>query len=480
VSSSHPADDGAPERIGEVFAGKYRIVRLLGEGGMGRVYEAEHTSVGRRFAVKLLRRHLAANEQALLRFRREARAAGALENEHIAAVLDFDAAPDGAPFLVMEYLEGRSLGQLLAEEGPLPLSRAANALLQVCRGLEAAHAAGILHRDLKPDNLFVTRRADGSEQLKILDFGIAKLLGESGDAAPIHTGAAIGTPFYMAPEQVRGDATLDERVDVYALGVIFYELLSGQKPHPGDSGNTVLAHVLTQPPVPLDELCPRLPRAVVDLVHRALAFEPRDRPASVRALARELEGLLPPEVNREHGRIALRTAEASPRAGSLATAPTLPTADSSAVSSRIEAPPVRRSRTKLWLAAAALASVASVFAFRAGPWTRAPEAPSGLGAPTAPEMPSAPALSAPATPEPGPPPASASEPSPAEPAASASGVAAPEKAPSAAGRPRGRPARARSNPPSASAVAPSVASAAIPRHSGGAGGIHFDARNPYE
>ncbi|MDQ2647325.1 MAG: serine/threonine protein kinase, partial [Myxococcota bacterium] len=278
MTPSQTANDVAPERLGEVLAGKYRIVRLLGEGGMGRVYEAEHTSVGRRFAVKLLRPHLAANEQALARFRREARAAGALENEHIAAVLDFDTAPDGTPFLVMEYLEGRSLGQLLADEGPLPASRAANALLQVCRGLEAAHAAGILHRDLKPDNLFVTRRADGSELLKILDFGIAKLLNEGGRDAPIQTGAAIGTPYYMAPEQVRGDVPLDERVDLYALGVILYELLSGQKPHPGDSGNTVLAHVLTQSPVRLEKLRPGLPPGVAELVHRALAFDPRDRP----------------------------------------------------------------------------------------------------------------------------------------------------------------------------------------------------------
>jgi serine/threonine protein kinase len=484
MNPSHTAaeDDGAPERIGEVFAGKYRIVRLLGEGGMGRVYEAEHTSVGRRFAVKLLRRHLAANEQALARFRREARAAGALENEHIAAVLDFDTAPDGAPFLVMEYLEGRSLGQLLADEGPLPVSRAANALLQVCRGLEAAHAAGILHRDLKPDNLFVTRRADGSEHVKILDFGIAKLLGERTDAAPIQTGAAIGTPFYMAPEQVRGDAPLDERVDIYALGVIFYELLSGQKPHPGDSANTVLAHVLTQSPLRLDTLRPGLPRGVVELVHRALAFEPRDRPASVRALAREIEGLVPPEVSREPGRVELRAAAslAANRADVRATAPTLPTPDSSAVSSGIEAPRARAgSRTKLLLAAALLVPVAGAIAYRAV---------SGTAVPAAPER--EPSSASVGVPSPGvaePTPAAALPPASGRSSEAAASPAPVEPGPSASGRPRGRPPGARSNPPSAAAPAlspaaraPDAASPAVPNNAGGDGRIRFDARNPYE
>ena len=184
-----PNEDGAAGgRAGELLAGKYRIVRLIGEGGMGQVYEAEHATVGRRFAVKFLRPHLATNEEALARFRREARAAGALDSEHIATVTDFDVAADGSPFLVMEYLEGRSLGQLLAEEGPLPVPRAAGALLQVCRGLETAHAAGILHRDLKPDNLFVVRRADGSERVKILDFGIAKLMSAAELPADSHGG----------------------------------------------------------------------------------------------------------------------------------------------------------------------------------------------------------------------------------------------------------------------------------------------------
>jgi serine/threonine protein kinase len=335
---ANPNDAGARTgRVGEVLAGKYRIVRLIGEGGMGQVYEAEHATVGRRFAVKFLRPHLASSEEALARFRREARAAGALDSEHIASVTDFDVAADGAPFLVMEYLEGRSLGQLLADEGPLPVPRAAGALLQVCRGLEAAHVAGILHRDLKPDNLFVVRRADGSERVKILDFGIAKLMHDA-EPLPIQTGAAIGTPFYMAPEQARGDKALDERVDVYALGVILYELLSGEKPHPGDCANAVLAHVLTKSAVRLDTLRSGLPARLVDLVHSALAFEPRERPTSVRQLARELEEFIAPEVRQRNGQLELRSVAAAETASSesdvggrralvSATAPTLPTPD---------------------------------------------------------------------------------------------------------------------------------------------------------
>ncbi len=467
MTPSQTANDVAPERLGEVLAGKYRIVRLLGEGGMGRVYEAEHTSVGRRFAVKLLRPHLAANEQALARFRREARAAGALENEHIAAVLDFDTAPDGTPFLVMEYLEGRSLGQLLADEGPLPASRAANALLQVCRGLEAAHAAGILHRDLKPDNLFVTRRADGSELLKILDFGIAKLLNEGGRDAPIQTGAAIGTPYYMAPEQVRGDVPLDERVDLYALGVILYELLSGQKPHPGDSGNTVLAHVLTQSPVRLEKLRPGLPPGVAELVHRALAFDPRDRPPSARAFARELESLLPPEIQRERGQLELRAALApscaATRSDVRGTAPTLPTPDSSALSSGTEAPRAHGSgRAKLGIAAALLALAGGALAVRGTSRTDAPTTP----LPAAASVPS-PALAP-------------SEPTASAASSVASATPAAPPPPSATGRPRGRPARAPSKPSSASTPAPDAASAGVSGPASSAGNIRFDARNPYE
>ena len=278
----------AESRVGQVIADKYRILRLLGRGGMGEVYEARHVVVGRRFALKFLHEHLAAAGDSLSRFMREAQAAGALDSEHIAAVLDFDTAADGSPFLVMEYLAGENLAALLTREGPLPVGRALAILLQVCKGLDVAHRAGIVHRDLKPDNLFVTQQPSGSELIKILDFGIAKLVDSGSDGAITSSGAILGTPFYMAPEQARGEKSLDFRADIHALGVIAYELLSGKKPHPGEGYNAILAHILTQPVIPLATLSPGLPPGLVAVIERALASEPARRQSSIAQLGDEL------------------------------------------------------------------------------------------------------------------------------------------------------------------------------------------------
>jgi serine/threonine protein kinase len=311
-------------RTGELVAGKYRLVRSIGRGGMGEVYEAQHAIVGRRFALKFLHAHLAQSGSALVRFRREAEAAGALESEHIAAVTDFDKADDGAPFLVMEYLDGESLGQLLHREGPLPLARVVGALLQVCRGLEQAHAAGIIHRDLKPDNLFLQKRSDGSDLVKILDFGIAKLNRGEAAADITRSGAMLGTPFYMSPEQARGEKAIGERADIYSLGVILYELLSGHKPHPGDSYNSILAHILSRPVVPLETLRPGLPQGFAAVVERALSPLAEARQPSAAALAKELAPYAGREVSLQHSHFDLRV----PRGGS----PTLRTPDAHTLS----------------------------------------------------------------------------------------------------------------------------------------------------
>lgn len=275
-------------RTGEVLAGKYRLERLLGRGGMGEVYEARHVLVGRRFAVKFLHAGSATLGVAAARFLREAQAMGALESPHLAAVLDFDRAADGAPFLVMEFLQGESLARTLSREQRLAVPRVIELLLQACSGLGVAHRAGIVHRDLKPDNLFLIAREDGSELLKVVDFGIAKLLDAAAGGDVTQSGAVLGTPFYMAPEQARGERSVDQRVDVHALGVIAYELLSGKKPHPGDSYNAILAHILTEPVEPLGRLCPSLPKALVAVVERAMAFDPAARYGSVDALASDL------------------------------------------------------------------------------------------------------------------------------------------------------------------------------------------------
>jgi eukaryotic-like serine/threonine-protein kinase len=292
--------DSANHRLGQVLADKYRIAAFLGEGAMGTVYEAQHVIVGRRFAVKLLRTELVQQPEIVERFRREAQAAGSLESENIASVVDFGHDPDGVPFLVMEFLAGADLARILAQDGILPVARVVEVAIQVCRGLAAAHAAGIVHRDLKPENLFLTRRGDGSDLVKILDFGIAKLLpvGRSPPASLTRTGPAMGTAFYMPPEQARGDKDIDHRADVYALGVIVYEALSGRNPHPGDSYNTVLYHILTQPVARLDGWAPVVPPALAEVVHRALAFDPADRPASAMELARELAAAVKRSVDR--------------------------------------------------------------------------------------------------------------------------------------------------------------------------------------
>ncbi len=210
------------------------MVRLLGSGGMGEVYEAQHSSIGRRFAIKFLHPLLAGNSEVVARFQREAQAAGGLENENIAAVVDIGTADDGAPYLVMEYLEGEDLAHLLVRGGPLPVPRAAYIIIQACRGLAAAHSRGIVHRDLKPENLFICKRNDGSDLVKVLDFGIAKLHTGRPGTGLTQTGTTMGTPFYMSLEQARGAKEVDHRTDIYALGVILYEILSGTKPHPGE------------------------------------------------------------------------------------------------------------------------------------------------------------------------------------------------------------------------------------------------------
>ncbi|HEY2405618.1 MAG TPA: protein kinase [Polyangiaceae bacterium] len=305
---SSSRDESLPQgaRVGQIVAGKYRIERLLGRGGMGEVYEARHLVVGRRFAIKFLQERRALAADSATRFLLEAQAAGALDSEHITAVLDFDRAQDGAPFLVMEYLSGESVARILAREGRLPVPRALDILLQVGDGLEVAHEARIVHRDLKPDNLFVVRRTDGSDLVKILDFGIAKLLGDGPDAGTTHSGAVLGTPFYMAPEQARGEKTVDHRVDIYALGVIGYELLSGQKPHPGDGYNAILAHILTQPVLALRGLRPDLPIGLAAVIERALAFDPAARHASVSAFVAELSPFAGREIKARDSQFDLR------------------------------------------------------------------------------------------------------------------------------------------------------------------------------
>jgi serine/threonine-protein kinase len=267
--------------------GPYAIARLVGKGGMGAVYEARHTRLARRFAIKFLLPELAARPEILRRFENEAVAAGSLEHPNLVAVTDLGRATDGAPYLVMEYLQGEDAARLLQRAGPLPAPRAADIVLQACRGIAVVHAAGIVHRDLKPENLFVTKAGDGSDLVKVVDFGIAKLRPSDGQVGT-RTGSTMGTAHYMSPEQARGAGEVDAQADVWSLGVVLYELLGGRRPFAGDDFLNVVHQILSAEPEPLDALRPNLPRGLTAVVARAMAKEPGARFPTVEALAKAL------------------------------------------------------------------------------------------------------------------------------------------------------------------------------------------------
>jgi serine/threonine-protein kinase len=284
--STASADPPSPRpqrksRIGEVIGDRYEVLRVIGEGGMGVVYEVRHRAIGRHFAMKFLHVDMASRRSIVGRFRREAEAAAGLQSENVVAIVDFATCEDGSPYLVMEYLEGEDLAKALKRTGPMPVGRALEIVAQVCRGLRVAHRRGVVHRDLKPENLFLHTDPDRDEIVKILDFGIAKLVSEVQAETKTQSGLTLGTPFYMSPEQARGDTTIDERTDVYALGVILYELLTGEKPHPGSNATAVLFHLLKQEPVRVESLRSGLPAGLGDVVHRAFAFDVEERFRSV-------------------------------------------------------------------------------------------------------------------------------------------------------------------------------------------------------
>ena len=258
--------------VGRVIANRYRILALIGEGGMGAVYVAEHLLIGRKVAVKRLHPELAGDEKAVARFQREARAAGSTGHEHVVEVLDLGYGDDGAPYLVMEYLRGRSLAQLLDAETRLTAKRACKIVGQVLEALSAVHSRGVVHRDLKPDNILLTRRGADPEFVKVVDFGISKIRQEEGD--PKHnltrTGVMLGTPFYMSPEQARGLKDLDHRVDLYAVGVILYETLAGVLPCAGDNYHQLLQAILSGKHDPIQKLRPDLDPALAAIVERSL------------------------------------------------------------------------------------------------------------------------------------------------------------------------------------------------------------------
>jgi serine/threonine-protein kinase len=273
-----------PALVGRVIGDRYRILGLIGEGGMGAVYEAEHLSVGRRVALKRLHPELAHDSHAISRFQREARAAGASGHEHVVDVLDLGFAEDGAPYLVMELLVGESLATRLKRQRQIAPRRAAAIAGQVLSALEAVHALDVIHRDLKPDNIFLSKRNGRTDYVKVLDFGVSKMSTEGKDPRLTRTGVMVGTPHYMSPEQARGIRNLDHRVDLYAVGVILYECLAGQLPFQAENYHALLQSILAREPTPLQQLVPDLDAGLAEVVHRALAKRADDRFPNARAM----------------------------------------------------------------------------------------------------------------------------------------------------------------------------------------------------
>lgn len=262
---------------GTVLGHRYRLVRLIGHGGMGSVYEALQTDLGRRVAVKVLDTRLSFEAAHVERFRREAHAAAMLGHPNIVQVTDFQSNPGEPPFLVMDFLDGQSLAQRIERHGCIDARHAALVGVQVLDALGAAHRAGIVHRDIKPDNLFLVQVPAVGEIVKVLDFGVAKLSDAPPSSAPLTaTGAMLGTPAYMAPEQARG-AAIDARADLYALGASLYHALAGTMPFTANSAPALLFAIVEQMPPPLVQLRPDLPHALVAIIERAMAKDPAAR-----------------------------------------------------------------------------------------------------------------------------------------------------------------------------------------------------------
>jgi serine/threonine protein kinase len=281
--------------VGSVVGGRYFVRRLCGEGGMGRVYEAEHTDIGKRVALKILHPAYSQTPDLVERLRREARAASKISHPNVVDVTDSGTTPDGAFFFVMEYLEGIELGELIFKEGKLPLARALHIGSQICRALQAAHAANVIHRDLKPENVLILSRDGQKDFVKVLDFGIAKSGADddekTGDGKTprrlTHPGMTMGTPEYMAPEQAAGKPA-DPRSDIYAAGGLLYEMLSGKPPYEGKNFMEILHKKANTQPPPLSTYRDDVPPALEALIQRTLAKDPAQRPQSMEELGRLL------------------------------------------------------------------------------------------------------------------------------------------------------------------------------------------------
>jgi eukaryotic-like serine/threonine-protein kinase len=306
----------SPVQEGQVLAGKYRVERVLGSGGMGVVVAAWHLELEQRVAVKFL--HPLAMERAdtAERFRREARSAAKIRSEHVARVIDVGIMEGGIPYMVMEYLEGHDVADEMAKVGMLPIEDAVDFVLQAIEALAEAHAAGIVHRDLKPANLFIAKRADGTRIVKVLDFGISKSLlgGSASELSLTRTSVLIGSPLYMSPEQMRSARDVDTRTDVWSLGVILYEMITGRPPYTGDSIPALCASLLNDVPLSMRALRADVPPELEEIIRHCLAKDRVDRYGTVSELARALAqfGRIESQLHVDRASRVLGVTEVSP------------------------------------------------------------------------------------------------------------------------------------------------------------------------
>jgi eukaryotic-like serine/threonine-protein kinase len=320
----HPVDESLRERApissipepGQIVAAKYRVESVLGSGGMGVVVAARHVQLGQRVAIKFMRAEALQDSNAIGRFLREARASVALTSEHVTKVLDVGELDTGEPYMVMEYLAGTDIGALLSQHGPLPIQDAVGFVIQACEAVAEAHSLGIVHRDLKPSNLFLTRDMGGVPLVKVLDFGISKMTDAAWGAAANNltaSGSVMGSPAYMSPEQIRTTKEVDGRSDVWALGIILYELLTGVQPFNGETIGQTFANVLAEVPRPVTSLRADVPASLAKAISRCLERDLARRVQSVSELATLLVPFAPPEAARSVERIQ-RVAEGPGRA----------------------------------------------------------------------------------------------------------------------------------------------------------------------
>ncbi len=348
--------------VGETVGGKYKIERVLGEGGMGVVFEAIHGRLGQKVALKMLLPELVQQAELVARFEREARAAAQLRHRNTARVVDVDATPAGVPFMVMELLHGHDLESELQARGQLPIGEAVHWLLQACSAMTEAHRLGIVHRDLKPSNLFLSSEPDGSVAVKVLDFGISKV--QTDDVKVTTTNSQMGTPLYMSPEQVRSAKNVDHRTDVWSLGVILYELLAGRPPYMGSAAG-IGAAIVNDPAPPLRELRAEVPEALEKTIERALAKDPAARFASTDELAAALAPFSSVPVNTDSiPRAVVSKIPVSNPSPSIANAETLavsvPEKSATGGSWSVKEPAPKRSRIPLFVGLGAAVVIAGV------------------------------------------------------------------------------------------------------------------------